>query len=339
MREDAPRVLVVGAGSIGERHLRCFARTGARVAVCEANEARAAEVAKRSGVDEVHTSFDEALASSFDAVVVATPAPLHVPMARRLAVHGCHLLVEKPLSTSLDGVAELQAEVAARGLIAGVGYVYRAHPALRALRDALSSGEHGDPVQVVVASGQHFPTYRPAYREVFYADRAQGGGALQDGITHDLNAVEWLVGPADRVLADVSHQVLPGVEVEDTVHLLTRHGPVCGSLSFNQYQMPNEIAITVVCTGGTLRCDLRPPRLRVMSAPEAPWVDRELALRDRDELYERQAEAFLDAVEGRGEVLCTIDEAAHTLGVTLAVLRGVEAQPWLQPVRPGGGTT
>jgi len=321
--------------------VRCFERTGrAELYLCESRPEPRERVTAAYSVRGAWPSLEQALGERrFDAAVVATPTPLHVPMALELARNGCHLLIEKPLSTSFEGVRELQAEVARRGLVAGVGYVYRAHPALRALREALLSGAYGDPVQVVVASGQHFPTYRPAYRDIFYADHAQGGGGLQDGITHDLNAVEWLVGPVERLVADVAHQVLPGVSVEDTVHLLTRHGRVRGSLTFNQYQAPNEVTFTVVCDGGTLRCELRPPRLRIMREPETPWEDRDTPVGDRDDLFVAQAGAFLDAVEGRGDVLCTIEEAARTLGATLAALHGAGTQPWLQPLWPGGETT
>ncbi len=74
--------------------------------------------------------------------------------------------------------------VANRGLIAGVAYPYRAHPTLAAMRDAIASGRFGKPLEVVVVAGQHFPTYRPAYRDIYYRDRATGGGAIQDALTH-----------------------------------------------------------------------------------------------------------------------------------------------------------
>ena len=333
--------LVVGTGSIGERHVRCFQKTGrAQVSVCESTPAVRERVA---GADDVRGAFadlDEALdGRRYDVAVVATPAPLHVPMARRLVAHRCHVLVEKPLSTSFDGIRELHAEVGRQGVTAAVAYVYRAHPALRALRDALRSGEYGEPVEVVVTSGQHFPTYRPAYRGIYYADPAQGGGALQDGVTHALNAVEWCVGPVDKLVADLAHQVLPGVSVEDTVHLLTRHGRVRGSLTFNQYQAPNETTFTIVCHDGTLRAEMSPSRLRIMREPDTAWEDREMPVGERDDLYVAQAHAFLDAVEGRAEVLCTIQDAARTLGVTLAALRGAEGQTWLEPMWPGGDAT
>ena len=97
------RVLVIGVGSIGERHLRCFRNTGrAELALCEVNEALRADVARRYGVGRAFGRFEDALAEPHDVAVIATPAPLHVPQATRLAEAGVHLLIEKPLSTSLD---------------------------------------------------------------------------------------------------------------------------------------------------------------------------------------------------------------------------------------------
>ena len=104
------------------------------------------------------------------------------------------------------GVAELMAEVERQWLTAAVAYVYRAHPALAAMREAIRSGRFGEPVQVVAVSGQHFPLYRPAYRDIYYKDRATGGGAVQDALTHVLNAAEWLVGPVTRLAADVGNR-------------------------------------------------------------------------------------------------------------------------------------
>ncbi|MDP6945980.1 MAG: Gfo/Idh/MocA family oxidoreductase, partial [Myxococcota bacterium] len=109
-------VLVVGVGSIGERHVRCFQSTGrAIVSICEPLEARRLEVTDRYGIDRPYSSLDEALASPCDVAVVAVPANRHVPVALQLAEAGCHLLIEKPLSTSLDGVDQLRRLVNAQG--------------------------------------------------------------------------------------------------------------------------------------------------------------------------------------------------------------------------------
>ncbi|MFO0954040.1 MAG: Gfo/Idh/MocA family oxidoreductase [Isosphaeraceae bacterium] len=317
------RVLVIGVGSIGERHLRCFQATGrADVALAEVDPALRASVAERYGVSGGFARLEDALAAGRpDVAVVATPAPLHVPMATALADAGVHVLIEKPLGTRLEGVDNLQSVIEKRGVTAAVGYVYRAYPLLRAFREEVLGGRFGRPVELVVVSGQHFPLYRPAYRSIYYNDRATGGGAIQDALTHVINAGEWLVGPVDRLVADAAHLVLDGVSVEDTAHVLARHGGVLASYSLNQHQAPNEATITLVCERGTLRCEFHASRWRWAAEPGGGWNDEPVASLTRDEPFILQANGFLDAVDGIGPVACTVDEALQTLRVNLAAAR------------------
>src|SRR5690606_35574614 len=103
----------------------------------------------------------------FDAAVVCTPAQTHLPIAQACLAKGLSLLIEKPLSISLDGTAELAAEVTRNGAFAAVAYVYHFMPCVQAARDYLQSGALGRPLQVNVIAGQHFPTFRPAYRDIY----------------------------------------------------------------------------------------------------------------------------------------------------------------------------
>jgi len=327
---DRPRLLVIGVGSIGERHLRCFQETGrCGVALCEPMEERREEVARRYGVNG-YGSWEEALeAEPFSAAVIASPAPWHVPTAQALAERGVHLLIEKPLAVDTTGVDGLAETVARKDVRAAVGFVYRARPALRRLREAVRSGAFGEIVQVQVQAGQHFPHYRPAYREIYYADPFQGGGLIQDMLPHSVDAVEWIVGPATAVVVDAAHRVLEGVEVEDTVNLLTRHGETQGNFTLNQHQPVNEFTLTVIGTSGAARWELH--RQRWLSAREVggDWTEEASFDHELDDHYRRQAEAFLDLLEGKAEPLCPLAEGIRTLETTLAVLESRRAGGWV----------
>ena len=158
-------VLIVGVGSIGERHLRCFQATGrARVSFVEINDALRTTIAQRYDA-RGFADLDSALAAQVDAAVVATPANQHVDIATKLAAAGLHVLIEKPLDIRVDGVKRLAEVARQRGVLVAVAYVYRCFPALVAMREATLSGRFGRPVELVVVCGQHFPTYRPAYRD------------------------------------------------------------------------------------------------------------------------------------------------------------------------------
>ena len=328
---SAHRILVVGVGSIGERHLRCFQETNrCDVGFCEPNESLRSTIAEKYGISSAAADWKSVLATEqYTAAVIATPAQLHVPIATQLAEHGLHLLIEKPVSTSLDGINRLESLVAEKKLSAAIGYTHRAHPANRAVHQAIQAGRFGQPLQVVMQGGQHFPTFRPAYREIYYTNHATGGGAIQDAMTHMFNLGEWLVGPIDRLVTDAAHLSLPGVTVEDTVHTLTRQGNVLGSYTLNQYQAPSETTVTVVCEEGTCRVDYSRSRWSWITEINQSWNHEPADIEKRDLLYIEQANQFLDFVEGSTAPFCTLAEGIQTLRVNLAALRSLEEGVWV----------
>jgi predicted dehydrogenase len=330
MGELMNNILIVGGGSIGERHVRCFQNTGrTNVSLCELNDEVRNRVADQYRLAASFKSFDEALRQSFDAAVICTPAQLHIPMARALADRDVALLIEKPLSTSLDGIDELISVRNSKQLPVSIAYVSRQHPAVQAMKKSIDSLRFGKPVQLVYTGGQHFPFYRPAYREIYYTDHATGGGAIQDALTHTMNTAEWLIGPVEKLVADAEHCVLEGVEVEDTVHVLTRHGSVLGSFSLNQHQSTNESFLTVVCEAGSARYESHTSRWLSSTEPDQPWKVEQEFLLQRDDLFVRQANAFLDQVEGQADAACSIEEALQTLRVNLAALESVQNGNWV----------
>lgn len=327
------RLLVVGVGSIGERHVRTFGKTGrADIRIAENNPELRSRIASTYGISVAYESLDAGLSDPAwkpQTVLIATPAQLHIPMARQVVARGVNVLIEKPLSISLDGINELIAEIEAKQVKSTVLYTYRAHPLVVSLRDAIASGKYGKPVQIVATWGQHFPTYRPAYRTIYYTKREMGGGAIQDVMTHAVNAGEFLVGPIEQVMADAEHKVLEGVDVEDTVHLIARHrGGVMGCYSLNQHQAPNENSVTVICEGGTLRWELNNSRWLSMTKPGGEWTVEATFSQERDDIFIAQANYALDVMEGRQASRCTVQDALQTLRVNLAILAASAKPPW-----------
>lgn len=314
-------ILVVGCGSIGERHLRCFQRTGrVEVAGCDANATLLQRVTNEYGVPGFADVVAALAGKRIDGVVIATPAHTHVDLALLALRSGAGVLIEKPLSTALAGVDELKDAVVASGKFAAAAYVYHLMPWILALRDLVRSGELGRPLHATVVTGQHFPTFRPAYREIYYSKHESGGGAIQDALTHVANAVEWILGPTTRLYCDASRQALEGVAVEDTVNVVARNGEVLVNYALNQFQAPNEMTLTVHCERGSARVTGHEQRWSVFRRDAASWVHHQLAPLERDELFVAQANAFLDGLAGKSTPLATLDEAAQTLKFNLAAL-------------------
>ncbi|HEY2574609.1 MAG TPA: Gfo/Idh/MocA family oxidoreductase [Verrucomicrobiaceae bacterium] len=320
----SPSILIVGCGSIGERHLRCFQKTGrCRVSVCDANAALLQRVAADYSAASFPNLEAALVAEKFDALVICTPAHTHLAIARRAVEAGAALFIEKPLSVTFDGIEETRQAIARHDCFTAVAYVYHLMPWIREAREFLRGGSLGAVLQAVVTSGQHFPTFRPAYRDIYYNNHATGGGAVQDALTHLVNAVEWIIGPTTRVFCDASHQMLEGVKVEDTADVCARHGSILASYAMSQFQSPNESVFQFHCERGSVKIESHALRWGVLRRGERDWSWRQTAAQERDDLFTAQAHAFLDGLEGKPNPLCTFDEAVQTLKFNQAALRSI----------------
>lgn len=321
------KILIVGCGSIGERHLRCFQQTGrAEVVACDANPVLLQQVCARYDVQGV-VDFQTALADpTLDGVVIATPAHVHVPMASTALEAGRHVFIEKPLSVRLEGVEELRDLHRRSGLVCAIAYTYRSMAVARALKSAIDAMEYGPPLVLQIEAGQHFPHFRPAYREIYFNNHATGGGAIQDGITHLVNLVEWLVGPLDWIFCDAAHQALDGVEVEDTAIITGRSGETMVHIAFNLFQAPNENQCTMHCKDGSIRGEFHCGRWGTMPLGSDQWKWSDVGESERDAIYIFQAQAFLDLMEGKPNHLATLEDGIQTLRVNLAALESARSR-------------
>jgi predicted dehydrogenase len=317
-------VLIVGGGSIGERHLRCFQQIGCDVALCESNEARRHELADRYQRTRTFAAIEEAAREHWFGIVIATPAHLHAEHAALLAGATSALLIEKPFCTRLSDVEWLR--LATAGKVVQIGYVLRVHPATQRVRELLAAGDIGPLHEVTVTAGQHFPSLRPAYREIYYARRETGGGAVQDAATHLFDIIQYLAGPLDWVFCDYAHQELADVEVEDTVHVVGRAGSerVLVSLALNQFMVPNETHVQLNGARGSLAIRFHEHRAGMFLLGDPAWTWTEPLVAERDDLFRAQAESFLAAAVGQQPPICTLEDGVRALLVNLAALRSGE---------------
>ncbi len=147
------RILIVGLGSIGKRHLR-LAR--------ELLPAADIRVLRHQPTDDVPEYangcfFELAQAVNFapQLAVIANPAPYHIATAQKLAEAGVHLLIEKPLSANTHGVQQLLETCHKNNIVLCVGYNLRFLPSLQYYRDCLLNNTIGKVLSVRCEIGQY----------------------------------------------------------------------------------------------------------------------------------------------------------------------------------------
>lgn len=328
-------VILVGAGGIGKRHIRALLATGrARVTIVEPFAERRAAVQREYAIERAVADLAEIDLAAADLAVICAPAHLHIPLAQRCADAGVSFLLEKPLSTTLDGVDRLIRTVADRRLVARVAFVRRPSPEVIALRDRIRAGEIGDVRLCYLNASQDFRKYRPDYRETYYAREASGGGAILDCASHFIDLLLWFFGAPAAVAAMADRLVFTGVECEDTCLITVRfRNGALAQLNVNQFQKPNTATIEMIGSEGNLM--MRDDALHSAKDDSGRWLTTEFRAgltggEFHQERFRRQADFMLDALAGRPDPLTTLPEALLNLRVALAAKESARTNTVIQ---------
>lgn len=319
------RVLLVGLGSIGRRHIANLgvALPWVELAVWRRSESRPAD----AGLAEVY-SLQDALATEPTCALITGPASRHVEVGLALARSGVHLFVEKPISDGLDGVPELIAECRDRSLVLMVGYNFRFDAALGAMKSAIGEGRIGRPLLLRAEVGQYLPDWRPGidYRESVSAQKSLGGGVVLE-LSHELDYARWLIGEVDSVSAEVSDRGGLGIDVEDTCEaILSFKNGVVGNVHLDMVDRALVRRCRVVGTEGTVTWDGGRRSARLFAAGSGGWTDLHPGTVDPNEMYVAELRHFFDCVAGEAAPLVGGEDGLRALQIALAVKASAAAQ-------------
>ncbi|MBK9239156.1 MAG: Gfo/Idh/MocA family oxidoreductase [Acidobacteria bacterium] len=330
------KVLVVGLGAVGQRHLRNLRTLTGPDTTILAYRARGlshvlSETLKVIPDQALDAEFGvrmfgdltEALAERPDVTFVCNPTSLHVPVALAAARAGSHLFIEKPLSDSTEGINELISVIEDNRLAGLVGYQLRFHPCLRAVRALLERGAIGRVLAVRIEVGEHLADWHPYedYRQSYAAKRHLGGGVVLTQI-HELDYATWLFGPPKRVFAVGGHLSRLVVDVEDTASILMectvdgRGVPV--HVQQDYLQRPPARTCQVLGDAGKILVDLRQSTLQLFDDRGQLMPTEPIAPFERNQLFLDQLAHFLACVRGDEVPISTVTDAAGSLRVALA---------------------
>jgi predicted dehydrogenase len=156
---------------------------------------RAAATARHHGA-RVASSLEDAL-DDVDVVWICTWTAGHLEAVEAAAARGLAVFCEKPLAPTIEGCRKVAA--ALRTVPHQVGLVLRHAPVFRMVADAVASGRYGRPMALVLRDDQYFPI-QGMYGSTWRADVAKaGGGTLIEHSIHDIDVIQWILGPADAV--------------------------------------------------------------------------------------------------------------------------------------------
>lgn len=198
------RICMIGAGRVGKNHSNAVTRHvpgGKIVALVDPAAEIRAETAREFGIEAQFDSLEQALESAdFDAVVITTPTPTHLPLSALAAENGKHVFLEKPMALNLQECDEILAVTERNRVILQLGFMRRFDPEFAAAAERIAGGEIGQPM--MVKSLTHGPGLPPPWAR----DLRTSNGMLAEVNSHDWDTTRWLMGSnIARVYTEVAN--------------------------------------------------------------------------------------------------------------------------------------
>ncbi len=314
------RVLIVGLGSIGQRHLRLAREIfpGADIRVMRHHAL--SEVPEYA--NGCFSRVDEAISFAPQIAVIASPATFHIDIAQALAHVGVHLLIEKPLSASIDGVTKLLETCHEKRTILLTGYNLRYLSSLQRFRDLLFERIIGKVLSVRCEIGQYLPSWRPDrdYRFGVSARRELGGGALLE-LSHELDYLRWIYGEVEWVMATLSRQSDLEIDVEDSAHLtvgfvrLADGHQLIGTVSLDFIRHDTTRVCLAIGKNGTLRWNGLTGVVDLFEAGKKEWSELFRHQHQRDESYRAEWQDFISCVNENKTPLISGEDGLKVLQI------------------------
>ena len=315
------RVGVLGVGSLGFHHARILREVpGAAMAgVFDDNPARLAQVAAELNVRAFRSR--EELLENVDAAVIAVPTTVHTEVALPAIDAGVHLLIEKPIASTLDEASRIVDAAAAKKLVVATGHVERFNGALRACEPYLED-----------------PRFIESHRLAPFNPRGTDVAVVLDLMIHDIDLVLGLVGWPVESVDSIGVPVLTGSADIANARLSFENGAVANitasRVSFERmrkirfFQHSGYISLDLQTgTGEFLRLKpgARMPELGEVGVAALLGLVERIELKgDGTEPLRAELEAWVAAVRGEGPVVVSGEDGRDALRVALQIMERIE---------------
>lgn len=307
------RTAVIGVGYLGKFHAQKFAQIpGSKlIAVVDVDEAARERVAGELGVDAIGDY--RKLIGAVDAVSVVVPTPAHFEVAEAFLDGGAHVLVEKPITETVEQAARLVEIARRRNVVLQVGHLERFNPAVRALESRLKN-----------------PRFVESVRIAPYQVRGTDVDVVLDLMIHDIDLIQFIAGsPIDRVEA-VGAAVI--TDKPDVANARIRFESGCiANVTASRTSLKVERKIRIFQEACYFSADLQQKSVSVYRKAESavgplglPISIEQLVCDDGDALR-LEIEAFLDAVRNGTPPMVSGEDGMQALKTAIDIIAQVDA--------------
>ena len=320
--------LVVGCGSIGQRHIRNLILLGHQVYGCEIDYKKASQVKKKYKI-EVFEDLKKALIKKYDGALICTPTSLHIPLSLELAKAGINLFIEKPLSNNLQGIDELLEIVKKNNLVSLVGCNTRFLPSFKLVRKMIKQGKIGKVLSVKVECGFYLPYWHPYedYRKMYSANKSLGGGVILDDI-HEIDSLMWLFGKVRKVFCYADKISNLDIDTEDIAEIFLKfESGVVAQIHLDYLQRTYRRYYEFIGEKGIIIWDYITQKVELYKEKTNQWeVFQESINTNREIMFIDEIKHFINCIKRKEQSVNDISSAKKILEVALACYESAKTE-------------
>ena len=216
--------LIIGAGSIGQRHIKNLRKIGIdNIVALRSKKGHFKKLPEALKVVEVD-NWEEAIASSPDVAIISNPSSLHIETARKIVDHVKGVFIEKPLSDSTNECQQLIDILNEKKVVSFIGHNMMFHPIVENIIKFYNENDIGEVVNIQCQVGQWLPDWHPYenYKNAYYARKDLGGGVALT-LIHEIHLALELAGLPVSVVGEVSKYNKLDLEVDVCSDLMIKH--------------------------------------------------------------------------------------------------------------------
>jgi spore coat polysaccharide biosynthesis protein SpsF len=292
-------VLILGAGSIGQRHIRNLQYLGiGRIIALRSRKGHYKNLPKELNVIEVD-NLQDAIKNKPEIAVIANPTSLHLDSVREVAEYVKGVFIEKPLSTSSDECFAIVEILNQHNVVSFVGHNLMFHPIVKNIMRFYDENDIGEIINIQCQVGQWLPDWHPYedFKNAYYARRDLGGGVALT-LIHEIHLALELAGKPLSVVGEISAYEKLNLDVDTCSDLMIKHqAGAVSQIHLDYLQQPAHRSGLVTFEKGWASYDFSKNELVGQKSDEKIKVIWSNDKYDANQPYIDQLEEFIRFVE------------------------------------------
>ena len=297
------KILIVGLGSIGKRHLNNFSKYCKFIDVCDSRSDRLKDIREKFKVRNTFKDFNEAFKiNKYDAVLICTPPSSHLKIAKIATKNKCSLFIEKPLGINVSGWKNISNQCKKNKIVNYVAYCHRFIPYTNFFKKLIINKKIiGKIFSGHLRWASYLPSWHPYedYRKFYMSSKKLGGGALLDD-SHGIDLIRYLLGDVKSVFGKVCNLSDLKMNSDDSVHgLINLKNKILITMSFELYETSPEISLKLTGSKGSIKWDRVKNLIEVYSKEKNKTKAFQFDLKNLMSMYDLQTKYFIDLLNGK----------------------------------------